>query len=258
MPVLKVRDPNTGAYVPLIGGGGPDEVTISTSQPSSPTDIWIDTDEVGGTTADFVLKSGDKMTGGLSLTTAELSGQIRLAKDQSGTPSAMRWQMYRYGAETGGNAGSDLIIANIADDGSYMYNMVWMERKTGIVTIPGLVHSGTAALVYQSPWGAQPSTNQQITYHAGMVTVDMSVKPSSDIAVQPGSSTLLGTVPVGYRPLANSNTACVINTATGVYYPGVAWVEPTGALKIRAFSAITVTAATGNININLTYRWSGS
>lgn len=86
MGVLHYRDPGTGDWVPLstagpAGAPGPDEVSVSDTQPSDPNiELWVDRDNdlgnSGWTALDsrYINADGDAMTGALAMGGQKITG----------------------------------------------------------------------------------------------------------------------------------------------------------------------------------------
>lgn len=122
MPVLKVRDPNTGLYVPLMAGNNEtNEVTISTAQPTDGSELWIDTDEPSGSASDYVLRVGDQM-----------SGPLLQAADPVDPLGSATKQYVDNGSRVAVPA-----LSGWADYGG-AYGTVWATRAGSVITLEGM------------------------------------------------------------------------------------------------------------------------
>ena len=172
------------------GGGGTDEVLIGTNEPASPdAELWVDTDSSGTFTTfaagagvtdhglltgrgdddhpQYVLDTGDTMTGGLTLTgaiglkhapgagvgpaqitvestdnTASFDTRAPSGKRQGlimRTGTATRWMVGTDAtAEAGSNVGTDFSIVRYADNGTTLLGTVLnISRATGLATVAG-------------------------------------------------------------------------------------------------------------------------
>lgn len=263
MPVLKVRDPNTGQYVPLMSGGsgGPDEVSIATAEPSTKTDLWVDTDDPGGSTSDFVLKTGDTITGDLILESSHLrvmspsiNNYIKLGSSTvdnkglslysgitgpNGSGGTARWILESLGS---GHIGStyqtdDLVLSRYGDTGAFLGTALSVARATGVVQIPGLAYQNTSTLSPASGWKDYGGNwgGMFVTKHAGMVTIEALLTRTSDMAAAAGTQYVVATLPVGFRPPAGhaviSQAAISVASPTGATRADRLDIQPDGSLK---------------------------
>lgn len=231
------------------------DVTVSATQPNPPTDIWIDTASSGGTTADFVLKSGDKMTGSLFGKRLEIDEQFRLSKDTLGVASSVRWQLYRYGTETGANAGSDLVLGNVGDDGTYLGNPFYITRSSGAVYIPNLQFSDQANISLSAGWAlASTGYAMWLTKHAGMITIELNIKRTASLTL--ALDNLLGTVPVGFRPAGTGSGVCTFIGASK-FQLGALVVRSDGNVYLSQTSGVASLAVGDWLQGTMTYRQGG-
>jgi hypothetical protein len=132
-----------------------------------PTRLWVgvptSVDSTGKkllaapTTGSFVLKSGDTMTGSLTIGPASSNAYFTLAKASSGLTNVVqgtkaglgRWavELGDAAAESSGNAGSDFAITRFADNGSAIGRPMIISRATGTTVFNGALISGVASNV---------------------------------------------------------------------------------------------------------------
>jgi hypothetical protein len=109
------------------------------------------TDAISGDVATKVSKSGDTMTGNLTInknTPSFILNKTAAGQDavvQGRMASVMRWQVNlgNSNAESGGNAGSNFSIDGFTDGGAYLNTPIFALRNTGLILLAG---DPTAAL----------------------------------------------------------------------------------------------------------------
>lgn len=232
---------------------GPVEVTIGPTQPNPPTDIWIDTDDPGGTTNEFVLRAGDTMTGHLALNLP--AGSSHNVEWRTG--GNLRWSLGKTSdAETGSDAGSNLTIASWTDAGAYKAAPVQINRATGKVSILDLAYqsglSDSAAITPTANW---TTIRFKATKHAGMVTLEgYMTRIGSSLAMAALGSYQVGTLAAGYRPSGDiAGTAGMYLAGGGMGMAYVNVIAASGAVILSPFQAATF-PIDGNFNISITYR----
>lgn len=267
MPVLKVRDPNTGQYVPLMSGSGSEtnEVTISDTAPTDGTELWLDTAAVGGTEA-YVLKGGDTMTGGLVI--AKKSQSLRIEGDpdypelflkkMGGTTDNKEWIVYVAGSatETGTDA-SALSFAAKSDAGSNM--VVFRFFRNGRLLLGADPVNPTDAATKQyvdtdadlvtgtvTPYATWVLTNTGVYRKNGWCLLRMGATKSGASGVEQ-----IATLPVGFRPHLEILTLASGGVASGgglkVYNISI---DANGLVKLRG---TTFPAASEGVTFDITY-----
>lgn len=225
-----------------------------------------------------VADTGDTMTGLLTIDRAATAGDtllltqdlyptLRFVKEQ-GAANAKQWNIYVSGpaAESGASAASLTFLAendDYSDTGTIrMYrdgHMVLGSDPVGSLDAATKqyvdTYTATATIVYQSGWVTASGTSTMITKHSGMVTLELNSKPTADTAISVSSGIVIGTVPAGFRP-ANAQVMlpAVITTSTSTYVAGFIWIDTAGLVKVRSYSSVTITTASGAVQGVLTYR----
>ena len=256
MPVLKVRDPNTGAYVPLLSGGL----------------------DQGAADLRYVLKTGDTMTGNLAVDRIGSGALVQALSDVQWAVMTARsnaeYAEFRADAPQGKTAGylmqqgaktfwkisktsgaaGDLAIGRYDDAGAYVNTPLSISRITGKTTIADLNYQDGGLMSAASGWADYGSTygGMLVTKHCGMVTIEgMFKRTAADISV--GSTTVLvGTIPAGFRPVHDLTIPVQAWTSGG--YPSVRGIiYETGELRIQAMPAVTI-ATGGWVSFVTTFR----
>ena len=78
------------------------------------------------------------------------------------TGTSARWVLSKGGAESGGNAGSDLTLYHYSDTGSYLGTAMTFNRATGAVAVIGALSKGSGSFRIDHPLPEKESTHQLV------------------------------------------------------------------------------------------------
>jgi len=123
-----------------------------------------------GTDPTKVLKTGDEMTGDLTISKANSllilnkSASAQFTSIRGNLNGVRRWAMFLGGTavESGGNTGSEFSINRYTDTGTALGAALTIDRATGDVTIPSALHVGP--LIQRPAASATPANNGDVMF----------------------------------------------------------------------------------------------
>lgn len=113
----------------------------------------------GATTA------GNYLTQGTGSAFASLSLQSSAAGGHDlnwRTGTSVRWTLNKGGAESGGDAGSDLTLYRYSDAGSYLGTAMTFTRATGAIAVVGALSKGSGSFRIDHPLPEKEATHQLV------------------------------------------------------------------------------------------------
>lgn len=114
---------------------------------------------VGATTA------GNYLNQGTGSAFASLSMQSSAAGGHDlnwRTGTSVRWTLNKGGAESGGNAGSDLTLYRYSDAGGYLGTAMTFNRSTGAIAVIGALSKGSGSFRIDHPLPEKEGTHQLV------------------------------------------------------------------------------------------------
>lgn len=227
----KIRLPAMGGGTDGGGSGPPaevvvpNEVTISATQPTDGSELWLDTSEEAGvpdggiSQADadlrYVNVTGDTMTGDLQIRSDAATSSRVILNSAAGkyagpvmqTDGKPRWWLYKGTMpESGANVGSDLRLSRYDDAGTHIGIPIEVSRATGVVTFekqPVIAAAQSEAdIAMSSGWGHYGGSfgNCKVTRNGSGVILQGLPKRTADLTPVVGTYYPVGTVPAGFRP----------------------------------------------------------
>lgn len=109
--------------------------------------------------------TGNYLTHGVGNAFALLSLQSSAAAGHDTnwcTGTSVRWTLSKGGAESGGNAGSDLTLYRYSDAGSYLGTAMTFNRATGAIAVIGSLSKGSGSFRIDHPLPEKEATHQLV------------------------------------------------------------------------------------------------
>lgn len=169
--------------LPIVQSGATKKVAVSdltAGRPIAASQLDVDNIRVDGNTISSTNTNGDinltpNGTGAVAtgnyLTNGSGSAftQLNLQSSAAGghdlnwrTGTSVRWTLNKGGAESGGDAGSDLTLYRYSDAGSYLGTAMTFTRATGAIAVIGALSKGSGSFRIDHPLPEKEATHQLV------------------------------------------------------------------------------------------------
>lgn len=269
MPVLKVRDPNTGQYVPLLGGGVTDHGALTglgdDDHPQYVKDIG---DSMTGTLDVLAdARPGVSIRGnGASFTTRP---ELRLKKLDGGANSKT-WGVYvSGGANDIGSGASSLTVSSFDDDDVTVSNPLFRFLRNGRFVLGADGTTGLEAVAYEqidpgstygwaaaSGWTAYGAgyTGLLETRIGGITVIEGTLKRTTNLSITAGTMYQIGTIgSASWRPPNSIVFIAGLELTASSLTAAIVYVQSDGVINMRPMASGTVNTGMG-IAINGAWR----